>query len=96
MDAIINEVKLMLHDGKSETEIVNYLVSVHGIDSTLALTMVKRVKSSIENEANDSHPSKTKDYFLVVVTVLIVIGLVIGLAWSFWDRVSMILGAMFG
>ncbi|MBQ2838012.1 MAG: hypothetical protein IJE73_00015 [Muribaculaceae bacterium] len=93
-DTINREIKSMLNEGHSENDIVNYLMTIHGIDLTLAQTMVKRIKSAIAEESSPKSPSKIKDFSLVFFTTLIGLAIIAALGYFIWNRIATIIDAL--
>ena len=94
MNSINDEIKAMLKEGRSEGEIIGYLMTVHGISTTLALTMVKRAKTSIANENAPQTSSKAKDFSLTIFTILIIAAIIVGIGYFMWERIAMIIEAL--
>ena len=94
MNYIYEEVKTMLNEGRSENDIMSYLMTVHGISSTLALTMVKRAKTAIADENTPHTSSKTKDLSITIFTILIIAAIIVGIGYFLWERIATIIEAL--
>ncbi len=94
MNSIYEEVKTMLNEGRSEGDILSYLMTVHGISTTLALTMVKRAKTAIADENTHHTSSKAKDFSITIFTILIIAAIIVGIGYFLWERIAMIIDAL--
>lgn len=100
MEDVYEQIRLMLLEGKSQSDIVRYLVAVCGMDQTIANATVIRVKESLDDKGNFKEYSlkqKEKEnriwgIMVIVVAILAAIGVLISVS----NKVQVLFDAIFG
>lgn len=100
MEEIYDEIRLMLNEGKTRVEIVSFLMTIYGMDQTIADATVVRVKEALDRDGNfKPYTEKQRKRDNLIWYILVAIGCISAMVYvlySFSKKVGMIIDAILG